>query len=346
MEPFSQTSNVLKPGTYSGTPNPTPGNTTPAVRIIHTMKSDIAEVIAKQNETATSIALAEAKKREWERATTLAAKQDEAAIAISAKPIAKPRGRFFIILMMFLLAVVSGVLAYKVFASKPTIISLPLIGYVNFGKSTTEKPIVVEATKPAPLLATAFITAQSEKRFALNKETSDHILAVIAVERTSGLAAGTIKNFFFTEEPILSGGGSPSDEISASRLFAFMRAQVPDLLLRSIDAPFMLGLYGNDASVASPFLILKTSDVDASRAAMLTWETSLARSFDSLFGTKIESQAPSKTVFHDTIIAGKDARVFGSELDSALVYAFADSHTIVIAASPAALQAALSQLPK
>ena len=305
----------------------------PVARVIRTMKSDIAEAIAKQNETAASIALAEAKKQERERAAALAAAAAKQAQAPVATPTPKRRGRITLIIIIVVL-LVGGRIAYKLFVPALTKISLSSIKIPWVGTSTPETPAI--STPPKPILATAILTPQSEKRFTLGTETPEHVSAGIAVERTGGVNYGVIKNFYFLDQ-------SGIRTALAKDVFVFMGVQMPDTLLRSLDAPFMFGLIGGEQSVATPFIILKTTDYNIVRAGMLTWESSLPGDFDILFGTKIAA-ATSAAKFTDTIIAGKDARVFGTIPNASLFYTFFDSRTVVITSSQSALERLVQQL--
>lgn len=341
MEPNVPTNPVLKPGTYQGAPIPlqeTPGVRTP--RAIHSMKSDMADAITKQNETAASIALAEARKQEQQLAVLFAAQQAELARIAALPP--KPKGHrwvIVVILIIVVLPIVAGV-AYKFLAPKPLIISLPLLGDVNFGK---EIPPKVAAPKGPPPLAPSLITAQTEKRFVFSSETPEHVSAMIAVERTGGLPVDTIKNLYFSEAPLLPGDPIGVSGVSAKRLFSFMRVLAPEVVTRSLEPHFMLGLLGQAGFVSAPFIILKVSDHDALRAGMLQWEPTLSNSFEILFATKIISDTNK---FIDTIIGGKDARTISSTSDASISYAFADATTLVIAGSRTTLGEILLRLAK
>ncbi len=344
MEPTTETSPVLKPGTYEGTPPTSPEKTSvPAIPVLRTMKNDIAEVITKQKETVASIALAEAKKQERLRAEALAAKQ---AHAEAAPPAPKRHGRIFIVILI-LLVLVAGRIVYKLVATNISNISLPTSGFLGFGNPATTTPsAITTASTPTPILAQALLTPQSEKRFALADETPAHIAAMISVDRTASLAEGAIRNFYFTESPSSDPTGLPGPAASSSRVLTFMGALAPDSIIPSLETPFMFGLIGEKGSVAASFIILKVSDPDIGRAAMLAWEPSLAQGFDNIFGTKIASVVPSTTKFIDLVIGGKDARVLGNMPGAIVAYAFADNSTIVITSSPTALGKIIQLLQK
>ncbi len=344
MEPTTETSPVLKPGTYEGTPPTTPGkDSSPTIPILRTMKNDIAEVITKQKETVASIALAEAKKQERLRAEALAAKQAQAE---ATPPAPKRHGRVFIVILIVLI-LIAGRIVYKLVATNISKISLPTSGFLGFGGPTSTTPTATTtAPVPVPILAQALLLPQSEKRFALTDETPAHIAAMISVDRTASLPEGSIRNFYFSENPSVDTTGLAGPAASSSRVLSFMGALAPSSIIPSLEAPFMFGLIGEKGGVPASFIILKVSDPDIGRAAMLAWEPSLAQGFDNIFGTKIESTVPNTAKFIDLIIGGKDARVLGNMPGGIVAYAFADNSTIVITSSPTSLGKIIQLLQK
>lgn len=338
MEPFIPTPK-REPGVYQGTPKSPleESEESQSPRLIRTMKIDVAEAIKQQNETFVSIALAEEKKQLQKRGEALAA---QANIPPKAP---KPIGRLLIITIFLLVLVAIGP-AY-VFVL-PRIKSSKTGGVpstdTGFAPSTEQSGAGTASVSLAP----ALIPPQFEKRFALEKETPDHVFAMIAVERTGGMLEGTIKNFYFTEEVSSQDDTANTGVIHSKRLLSFANAYAPDILIRSLETPFMAGLLGESGSLATPFLVLKVSSYDTGFAGMLVWETSLPRFFDTLFGTKIQARGGSESRFRDITVSGKDARALGATSGATVVYTFADPNTIVIAGSKSALEILIPHLAK
>lgn len=347
MEPTAPQNQVTKPGVYQGIP-PTSqeSKVAPVAQSIRTMKGDIADAITKQKETATSIALAEAQKQERQRAEAFAVKQAEEqakAAALAAMP-PKKSHTLAIVLSVVIVSILAGSgVAYQLFG-QPTTITLPLVGVLHLGKPAPIAPLSTET--PKPVFAPALIAPQTEKRLALGSETLDHISAIIASERTSGLTPGTVENFYFSEIPSMVGDPVIAPSAPASRVLSFLNIEVPGGVLRSLESHFMIGLFGEDGSIAAPFLVLKVIDYDASRAGMLEWEPTLSQSFDKIFSTKISIGVISSAKFRDIIIAGRDARMLNTGGDVGIAYAFVDSQTIVIAGSRTSLGEILPHLAK
>lgn len=320
-----------EPGVYQGTPQSPleKSEESPSPRLVRTMKIDVAEAIKKQNETFVSIALAEERKQLQKRGEALAAQTNIPPHA------PKPRGRM-VIIVIFLIIIIAIGLAYAFILPRLKTVQTGKFPPADFGTPSPSEP---DGNKPATIsLAPALIPPQFEKRFALEKETPDHVFAMIAVERTEGMLEGTIKNLYFTEEASSQGGIASAEVIPAKRLLAFANAYAPDILTRSLEAPFMAGLLGESGSLATPFLILKVSSYDTGFAGMLVWETSLPHLFDTLFGTRIQARGGSESKFRDITISGKDARALGTASGTAIAYSFANPNTIVIAGSRSTLE--------
>lgn len=333
MDPATPTPK-REPGVYQGTPPSSPEKSegSPSPRLIRTMKSDAAEAIKKQNETFVSIALAEERKQAQARREAAVAQQAQAEVMRHAP---KPRGRTTIV-VIFLLIIVALGLAYIFISPKLGTLQISGVSLPSFGSSSSKKETGSATEQVIIPLAPALIPPQYEKRFLLNKETPEHLFATIAVERTGGVIEGTIKNLYFAEEVSIQDGALTTNTISVNRLFTFANIRVPEILTRSLETPFMVGLLGEEGSSAAPFIILKVSSYDTGLAGMLEWETSLPNLFDTLFGIKTEAVEGKK--FRDVVVTGKDARVLDSASGIRIAYAFADQNTIVITVSRSALE--------
>ena len=163
----------------------------------------------------------------------------------------------------------------------------------------------------------------------------DQISDAIFSEMKMGLASGSIKNLYLTE------GESAPVSISANRLFIFTEIALPEILFRSLEKEFMMGVFGEWNWGATPFLILKVSSYETGLAGMLEWESSLLLSYNTVFGINIANNATLNTKFSDIVVGGKDARLIEKPFGQTVAYSFAKPNTIVIAGSATALEAIL-----
>lgn len=311
-----------------GTPTPSPA---PLPNVIRTMKMDASEAAKTQNETLVSMALAEEKKKAAQR-TEAATKE------VSVAPAPKPIGRVIIILGLIVLIVGVGV-AIKFALPALQTVKIPSVSLPTFGAPETAQPTGVAPASPTTPLARSLILAQSEKRFIINKETPEHLFALVAVERTAGVTPGNIRNLYFAEETSAPESGTNTASVSANRLLLLANTSVPPILARSLETSFMAGLYGEEGSQATPFLVFKVSSYDTGLAGMLAWEKGLPRFFDTLFGTKFITSASATLKFRDTVISGRDTRTLEGLPSGSISYTFANPTTIVIAGSQSALNA-------
>lgn len=300
--------------------------------IIRTMKIDAALAAREQKETLVSMALAEEKKKVAQRAE---AAVKESSTTPAAKPAPKPIGRIMIVLGLLIVVVGAG---FAIKFALPTLrtIKLPSVSLPTFGTpEVPETPGVIPPSKTP--LASSIIPAQSEKRFTINKETPEHLFSLVVTERVAGVTPGSIRNMYFTEEATAPEGGVSTAPISASRFLLLTETSAPAILARSLENPFMAGLYGEEGAQATPFFIFKFSGYDTGLAGMLAWEKDLPRFFDTVFGTKFLATPSTSAKFRDMVVSGYDARVLEGLAAGNIVYAFANPTTVVIAGSRSAL---------
>lgn len=325
MEPtVPTTKQKLEPGVFQGAPEQQKPKFTPvsSPRPIRTMKNDAEEIALVQKETAISIALAEEKKHERERADTLALQKEQPAITVVAP---KKRARIFVIIGLFLIIAIL-VLAYIFVLPRIKNIDLPTIKLPSF-TSNSGTP-VEPATPGVSPLALSLIPSQSEKRFAINTDTLEQVASAISSEQNQAGISGSIKNLYFTKDTTVN--------ISSSELLQFIKVQPPNIIERSLGAPFMVGLFTDDAGRATPFYVFKISAYDNGIAGMLEWEPVLMDLFGALF-TNATSGTATNAKFYDITILGKDSRTIDNQSMS-IAYTFADPNTIIIAGSRTALE--------
>lgn len=301
--------------------------------LIRTMKSDVAIAIKQQNESLVSIALAAEKQKAAREQIKIA----EKTASEQTHPTHKRR-RVFIVLGIAIILVGmggGGVLLW------PKISTLTFL-LPNFEKPTAQEEIPPPVkTTPQPL-APSLAPAQSEKRLTLDKNNLQGVFSVVDGERTAGLAPNEIRNIYFIEAGALIEGGATA-MLSARQFFSTIGALLPDILSRSLEAPFMIGLLGESGNIATPFVILTVSNSNSALAGMLAWESGLPKFFNKFFGTTIPEVSTGKSrvgKFRDTITWNHDARIFEST-NGTVSYTFANSKIIIIASSKSALETLL-----
>ena len=314
---------------------------TPTTNTIRTMKIDAAEAVRTQNETLVSMTLAEEKKKAARREEI---EKKEASAVPGTKPAPKPIGR--VILVLGLVVVVTGI-GFGIYFVLPTLrtINLPSISLPSFGTTAPGQPLKTNGTSRSVTLAPSLIPAQSEKRFTINKETPEHLFSMVAVERTAGVTPGTIRNLYFAEEATDTACKTTIASISPNKLLLLTDISAPAILARSLETPFMAGLYGEEGSQATPFFVFKVSGYDTGFAGMLAWEKDLPHFFDTVFGTKFLATPSTSIKFHNTVISGHDVRALEGLPAGSIFYTFANLNTVIITGSRGALESLLPLLP-
>ena len=320
----------LEPGVFHGRPDLPESERVTPTRLIRTMKGDIADAVKSQNETVVSIAIAEEKKKASARVNTPTAELEKPS-AHAPKPINRIAVLIIALLIISLLGFAYFFVLPKLGGTNITSVPVPSFPSLNMQSSTSTTETTTEATP----LAQSLIPAQYEKRFNITKQTKDQISDGIFSEMKAGLSSRSIKNLYLVE------GENDPVAISTSRLFEFTEVTLPEILFRSLEKEFMVGLFGEGNWGSTPFLILKVSSYETGFAGILEWESSLLRSYNTIFGINIANKASLNAVFSDVVIGGKDARLVETLLGQTVAYAFANPNTIVMAGSTTALEALL-----
>jgi hypothetical protein len=187
-------------------------------------------------------------------------------------------------------------------------------------------------------LAPALIAVNDERQFMVGRDTLNQVVMANSEDRRKRIAKGAVRNLLF-ESPSLSGSRIDPANVSTNQFFSLAEMSIPDLLLRTLEPVFMAGLFGETTST-TPFIILKVSDKDIGIAGMLDMEAKLPILFNNVFGSAPITATDTQGKFRGTIVGEHDARILEHKSET-IVYAFADTFTIVITQSKSALESLL-----
>lgn len=331
-------------GAFSVEARTSSGGGTPSEQPIRTMKSDMARAIEERNESLVSIALAEERKKATQLEAKRAQEKEKASVQDTSPVAPRPHGRFFLVVMLVVLAGLVGALGVVLWRVLPTIkISLPNISIPDFGlPNGTPSP-----NDPSPLVAPivlvpSLIPANTEKKIDITGKSAELIFAEVVSEHLLGVEKGAIKNMYFTEEVKGEEGNMVSQTVRAERLLGLLDFRVPEMLTRALDDSFMVGFLGEETG-ATPFLVFKVASYEGGLAGILLWEKKLPFFFDTAFGSTSFATSSPQIVFRDVVIEGRDART--GELGSmrGISYAFVDDTTLIVAGSKSALEELLKK---
>jgi hypothetical protein len=148
------------------------------------------------------------------------------------------------------------------------------------------------------------------------------------------------------------GDGEPgARQIGSDRLFAAIGAYPPDALVRALGPDFLIGVYGGTKG-ALPFLILRAENEALARAAMLSWEETMAVDLGAIFpiadryAREVGNQPSLRGRWGDAVYTNRDARVLAQGDREVLLWGFADNGHIVITSEPFLLPEMASRLTR
>lgn len=269
------------------------------LRPLKTYLGDVQTAIQLQKESVAKIALAEQRRRE-EVARSHPPKQK---IKFDKRTVVVVAGATFFILAG--IGIFAGIRFGgwgKPLDGSPAPVPSSRIKYPSLVAVTAERVVDATAGLSRELVETAM---DEELSSGSPPETRAHI---VFTEN-----AGTVK-------------GAPAKTISAPRFLSAL-GTIPDLLGRSVDNPFTLGVIYRADGAARPFLILTTDSFESAFAGMISWEKTMAQDLAAIFQEE-EGLPPWK----DRVVRGSDARVLLDRTrDPILLYAFPDRRTILVA---------------
>ncbi len=107
---------------------------------------------------------------------------------------------------------------------------------------------------------------------------------------------------------------------------------IPPVLLRSLDTPYMLGAYVFNGNI--PFIVLTSSDYASSFSGMLAWEKTMSEDLAQLFQIPANTSTTTPYVFTDESISNHDLRIVKDQTGkTVLLYSFLNKNTILITAN-------------
>jgi hypothetical protein len=216
-----------------------------------------------------------------------------------------------------------------------------------------QSPLANPATRPISQqnFVASLVVPDTQKVIDVTGLKSSAALKKIAEAISSAkLEDGQMIEFVLSTQKIDENGKSFSQKILGKDLVSILGVTPPDILGRSITAPWMLGAY-QDGMSRKPFIIFTTDFFQNAYIGMIRWEKEIADDMSVLFkypeapiiDTAITATTSTSTpvsiaqfftikgVWSDTIIKNKDVRVFRNEAgQTLLMYSFIDKNNIVI----------------
>ncbi|MGB4076490.1 MAG: hypothetical protein WBK28_02180, partial [Minisyncoccia bacterium] len=149
-----------------------------------------------------------------------------------------------------------------------------------------------------------------------------------------------------------SAEGVETSTLPGNALIARLALPAPDILLRNIETPSMVGVV-TVGGQTRPFFILRVSSYERTFAGMLEWEARMERDLASFYPRYTNSALLSETQndfsirigFRDEVVGNRDVRVLRDSADRAvLLYGYRDKKTLLIARDEGAFLELLERL--
>lgn len=217
------------------------------VKNIRTFEGDIAKVLSHTKTSAASIAIAESMKREGEQ--RISSKSEDQKNITASKV---PKTTFFLLL--------SGVL----------IVGGLISGYYLYSQSPLA-PSPSSNVPVQPQTADSIIPTDSKVYIPTEGATWATVLKSIKTEIAKDQETGTIKEIVLTSTSDLG-----RIRIPAKDMLELMDIPVPDILRRSLNTAWMLGVYKAPSGEKSVFVISTNNFFQNAFAGMLQWERLMA----------------------------------------------------------------------
>ncbi len=210
----------------------------PDIKPIRTYESDVADLMSHKHTSTASIAIAESKKETGEEKPA----SHEPSHAVKD-----------LLLVLFSLLLIAGgaFAAYYLYLQSALAPSAPTIGNANAGQQ----------------VLSALITSDFTTVLTIDGLSTNAIISKVQAVMTEPQPAGSIREIV----PVVSQNGNEA-RVSASNMLKIMNIPAPNILVRSLNDAWMLGVYAGANGQKSVFVVAKNDFFQNSFAGMLQWE--------------------------------------------------------------------------
>ena len=331
--------NVRKPNppVVSHVPKPE-DQTAYGLKRLRTYETDVADIMSRRHPSMATVAIAESRKNEGQEVL----KTTEEKV-----PSHTLRN---ILLFLFSLILVGGGL---------------YVAYYLYTNSVIYTSAPSQTTVPQKTIISSIITPDSQVTLPIDNLPAATILARLQNEIAKPLSSEKIKEIIPTENQ-----NGTVVRMSSTDMLGIMSIPAPDILVRSLTASWMLGVYAKSDGGKSVFVIVTNNFFQNTFAGMLQWENVMADDLKQYLYpsnlspsgiANITGQSTSTLTstnetrnfgairgrFVDRIIKNKDVREFMTNEGQVLfLYSFIDNDRLVITGDEATLYEILSRLEK
>ena len=251
----------------------------PSSKPLRTYEGDVAEVLAKRNTSSLTMALAESKKKQGRETLSSNNETENSRVGI----------KLILLLSSLVLIVGGGLAAYYFYSISPL--------------SPSTKPI---DTTPA---YKSLIPSDSQSSTEVRSVNSTDIIAKIKSELAKDQPPNTIRELILVTMTTSTNSDNTKTQkltrIPIQTIITNLGIKMPDILYRSLNKDWMLGIYANNSGQKSAFVIVTNDFYQNIFSGMLQWENLMADDLKDFiilpnaqiipdFSTTLQKPAPTK----------------------------------------------------
>ncbi len=211
---------------------------------LRTYEGDVAEVMSRKRTSFTSMAIAESRKNEGNESIKAEAQEQAPSRHTSVK---------LLLILLSLIFVGGGIVgAYYLYSKSPL--------------APAPTPVQQQAQP-----STSLIPADSRTTIAIDNLDPLKVLARIRTEVAKPQNPGSIREIIFTKAT-----DGQTARVSGPEMLSTLDISAPDVLTRSLTAPWMLGIYADQSGQKNVFVVVTTNFFQNAFAGMLQWENVMA----------------------------------------------------------------------
>ena len=255
-----------------------PKSPTPSLKNIRTYESDVADLLAKRNTSAVTIALAESRRKQGKE--SLATVSDNGPSRTGIK---------ILIVVLILLFLGGGIFGAFYLYSKSPLAPQP-------------------STYNPPQSFNTLIPVDSQTVIEINAIGLKNIKEKVLGEMSKSQTPNTIRELALVTAGPATNNGSANPKtmvrIPASTMVSGLGISMPDILSRSLTPNWMMGVYSNGSGQESLFVIVTNNFFQNAFAGMLQWESIMADDIKNyIIPTGVNGVANALSVPNGTVIA-------------------------------------------
>jgi len=225
----------------------------PSIKPVRTYEGDVANILAHKKTSTTTMAIAESKR--YDGTERLVSNDTDASKSASKT---SGVGAKILIVVLSLILIGGGIFGVYYLYSKSV-----------FGPTTIAPASDTQTRTP-------IVTADTQTTISIDGLSRTDIYSRITKELAKPQTPNTIRELILTKTENTDTTNSQVIQVPVTEMIGLLQINVPDLIKRSLDQSWMLGIYADAYGGTSYFVILTNNYFQNTFAGMLQWESVMA----------------------------------------------------------------------